>query len=53
MGEPEMKNAKSCLEITGKVMVAAFFLVAVMGIFSNSYAKGKHGSMKYNAAIVP
>jgi len=49
----DMKNTKSYLVMIGKVMVAAFFLIAVMGIFSNSYAKGKHGSMKYNASIVP
>ena len=48
-----MKNTKSYLVMIGKVMVAAFFLIAVMGIFLNSYAKGKHGSMKYNASIVP
>ncbi len=48
-----MKSVKSCLAITGKVMVAAFFLLAIMGIFSNSYAKGKHGSMKYNQAVIP
>ena len=48
-----MKNLKTYLTMIGKVMIAAFFLVAVMGIFSNSYAKGKHGSMKYNAAIIP
>jgi hypothetical protein len=48
-----MKNLKNYFVLIGKVMTAVFFLVAVMGIFSNSYAKGKHGSMKYNAAIVP
>ena len=48
-----MKNTKNYLAAIGKVMIAAFFLVAVMGVFSESYAKGKHGSMKYNAAIVP
>jgi hypothetical protein len=53
MERADMKNTKSYLVMTGKVMTAVFFLVAVMGIFSNSYAKGKHGSMKYNAAIVP
>ena len=48
-----MKNVKIYLAMTGKVMIAALFLVAVMGVFSDSYAKGKHGSMKYNAAIIP
>ena len=48
-----MKNLKNYFVMLGKVLTAVFFLVAVMGIFSNSYAKGKHGSMKYNAAIVP
>ena len=48
-----MKNVKNYLAMTGNVMIAAFFLVAVMGVFSDSYAKGKHGSMKYNAAIIP
>jgi hypothetical protein len=49
----DMKNTKSYLVMIGKVMTAVFFLVAVMGVFSDSYAKGKHGSMKYNASIVP
>ena len=47
-----MKNLKCFLAIIGKVMIAAFFLVAVMGVFSDSYAKAKRGSMKYNSAII-
>ena len=48
-----MNNVKSFLAIIGKVMIAVFVFVAFMGVFSNSYAKAKHGSMKYNAAIIP
>ena len=47
-----MKKLKSHLSLIGKVIIAVFFLVAVMGIFSDSYAKSKHGSLKYNSAII-
>ena len=47
-----MKITKSYLALIGKVMIAVFFLVAVMGAFSDSYAKGKHGSLDYNSAII-
>jgi len=48
-----MKNVKIYLAMISRVMIAAFFLVAVTGVFSDSYAKGKHGSLKYNASIIP
>jgi hypothetical protein len=48
----DMKNLKSNLALIGQVMVLVFFLVAIMGVFSNSYAKGEHGSLKYNSAII-
>ena len=48
-----MKNCKGYLKSVGVVMMAALFLFAVMGLFTNAFAKGKkYGSLKYNAAIV-
>jgi hypothetical protein len=47
-----MKNEKSFFTVVGAVILASFFILAVMGTFSNSYAKGEHGSMKYNSAII-
>ena len=48
-----MKNGKSYFTVVGTVFLTSLFILAVMGTFSNSYAKGKHGSMKYNSAIIP
>ena len=48
-----MKNCKDYLKSVGVVMMAAFFLFAVLGLFANAFAKGKkYGSLKYNAGIV-
>ena len=44
---------KSHLALIGKAMAAFFFLIAVMGIFSNSYAKGKYGRLRFNPEIIP
>ena len=44
---------KSRLALLGKILTAVFVLVAVMGLFSNSYAKSKKfGKLKFNAAII-
>ena len=48
-----MNNRKNYFVTASVVILISLFLLTVMGSFSNSYAKGKHGSMKYNAAIVP
>jgi hypothetical protein len=48
----DMKNTKSYFTAVSAVILASLFFLAVMGTFSNSYAKGKHGSMKYNSAII-
>lgn len=48
-----MKIVKSYLSLIVGVMLAAFFLVAVMGSLSDSNAKGKHGQLKYNPNIIP
>ena len=47
-----MKNEKSLFTVVGAVILTNLFFLAAMGTFSNSYAKGKHGSMKYNSAII-
>ena len=47
-----MKNIKSYLAMASAIFFTSLFLLAVMGSFSDSYAKGEHGSMKYNAAII-
>ena len=47
-----MKNEKSLFTVVGAVILTSLFFLAVMGTFSNSYAKGKHGSMKFNSAII-
>ena len=40
--------------MTGTVMIAVFFFVAVTGVCSDSYAKGrKFGSLKYNPNVIP
>jgi len=48
-----MKNRKSYFVMACSVILMSLFLLAIMGTFSDIYAKGKHGSMKYNAAIIP
>ena len=48
-----MKNRKSYFVMASAVFLTSLFLLAIMGTFSDTYAKGKHGSMKYNAAIIP
>jgi len=48
----DMKNEKSFFTVVGAVILTSLFFLAVMGTFSESYAKGKHGSMKYNSAII-
>jgi hypothetical protein len=52
MDVANMKNFKNNLALIVKVIIAVFFLVAVMGVFSDSYAKGEHGSLQYNSAII-
>ena len=47
-----MKNAKRYLRSVGLMIMAAFFLVAVTGVFSNSYAGSKYGKLKYNPSII-
>ena len=47
-----MKNSKRHMRMVGVVVMSAFLVVAVMGVFSDSYAKGKRGSLKFNAAII-
>ena len=48
----DMKNEKSLFKVVGAVILTSLFFLAVMGTFSNSYAKGKHGSMKFNSTII-
>ena len=47
-----MKNIKSYLATASAIFFASLFLIAAMGTFSDSYAKGENGSMQYNAAII-
>ena len=48
-----MKNCKGYLKSVSMVLVAALFMVAAMGVFSNSYAKDKKfGSLKFNPQII-
>jgi hypothetical protein len=47
-----MKNCKGYLKSVSVVIMAALFMVAVMGVFSDLYAKGKRGSLKFNSAII-
>jgi hypothetical protein len=47
-----MKNKKSYLVKASAIFFTTLFILAVMGSFSDSYAKGERGSMKYNAAII-
>ena len=48
-----MKNEKNLFTVVGAVILTSLFFLAVMGTFSDSYAKSKkHGSMKYNSAII-
>jgi hypothetical protein len=48
-----MKNTKSCFTTVSAVILTSLFLLAVMGTFSDSYAKSKKlGSLDYNAAII-
>jgi len=49
-----MKNMRAHLLLVGKILTAVFFLVAVMGLFSNSYAKSKKfGKLQYNPEVIP
>lgn len=48
-----MKNMRAHMVIVGKVITAVAFLIAVMGMYSNSYAKSKYGTLKYNPEIIP
>jgi len=53
MQEAKMKNCKEYMKSVSVVMMAALFIVVVMGEFSNSYARSKKfGSLKFNAAII-
>ena len=47
-----MKNEKSFFTVVGAVILTSLFILVIMGTFSNSYAKGKHGSMKFNSTII-
>jgi|GEM_PF-338895 len=44
---------KSYLVLVGRALTAVVFLIAVMGVFSNSYAKDKFGRLKYNPEVIP
>ena len=48
-----MKNTRTRLTWIGRVFITAFVLVAVMGLYSNSYAKGKYGRLQYNPEVIP
>jgi hypothetical protein len=48
-----MKNIRIQLALVGRVMTAVFLIIAVLGIFSNSYAKDKFGRLRYNPDIIP
>jgi hypothetical protein len=48
-----MRNMQTHLALVGKVMAAVFVVVAVMGIYSNSYAKGKYGKLQFNPEVIP
>jgi hypothetical protein len=49
----DMKNTKSYFTAVSAVILASLFFLAVMGTFSDSYAKSKkHGSLDYNSAII-
>jgi hypothetical protein len=49
----DMKNTKSYFTTVSAVILTSLFILAVMGTFSDSYAKSKkHGSLDYNAAII-
>jgi hypothetical protein len=52
MEETNMKNAKRYLRSVGMMIMAALFLVTVMGVFSNSYAGSKYGRLKFNHSII-
>ena len=48
-----MKNTNSYLAKVSAVILTSLFFLAVRGAFSDTYAKRKkHGSMKYNSAII-
>jgi hypothetical protein len=48
-----MKNMRSHLLLVGRVLTAVMVLAAVMGFYSNSYAKGKYGRLQYNPEVIP
>ena len=48
-----MKNMRTRLVLIGKVMAAIFVIAAVLGIYSNSHAKGKFGRLQYNPEVIP
>ena len=48
-----MKNMRTHLVLVGRALTAVVFLIAVMGVFSNSYAKDKFGRLKYNPEVIP
>ena len=48
-----MKNTKSYFTSISAVILASFFILAVMGTFSDTYAKGKKfGKLDYNPSII-
>ena len=48
-----MKIRKSYLATASSVILASIFLLAVMGTFSDTYAKNKkRGSLKFNSAVI-
>ena len=47
-----MKNRKGYFATASAVILTCLFFLAVMGTFSDTYAKGERGSMDYNAAII-
>jgi hypothetical protein len=44
-----MKRSKAILFVA----MSAIFMVAVLGAFSDSHAKGKYGKLQYNPEVIP
>jgi hypothetical protein len=49
-----MNDMKTRLAVVGRVLTAVVFLIAILGLFSNSYAKSKKfGKLQYNPEVIP
>ena len=49
-----MNDVKTRLALVGRVLTAVVFLIAILGLFSNSYAKSKKfGKLQYNPEVIP